>query len=95
MLAIQKIDHIGIRVREKARAIAFYEILGFELIVDVGFEQDRDIAFLRHAPFDLLHHQRQRLVVVLAFNQRQALDRAPTAVGDHQRVFANDHLEVL
>ena len=37
MIAIQKIDHVGIRIREKARSIAFYEGLGFALIVDTGF----------------------------------------------------------
>ncbi|MCZ6764424.1 MAG: VOC family protein [Alphaproteobacteria bacterium] len=48
MVAIQKIDHIGIRVKEKERAIDFYEILGFELIVDTGFEQGHPI-MMRHA----------------------------------------------
>ena len=43
MIAIEKIDHIGIRVREKARAIAFYEQLGFALIVDTGFEKGHPI----------------------------------------------------
>ena len=43
MLGIEKIDHIGIRVREKQRATAFYEGLGFALIVDTGFERGRPI----------------------------------------------------
>ena len=47
MIAIQKIDHIGIRVRDKHRAIAFYQDLGFELIVDTGFEQGHPI-MMRH-----------------------------------------------
>ena len=47
MIAIQKIDHIGIRVREKARSIAFYEKLGFALIVDTGFEKGHPI-IMRH-----------------------------------------------
>jgi len=47
MLDIKKIDHIGIRVREKARAIAFYETLGFDLITDTGFEQGHPI-MMRH-----------------------------------------------
>lgn len=43
MLNIRKIDHIGIRVREKARSIAFYEMLGFNLIADIGFEKGHPI----------------------------------------------------
>lgn len=43
MLNIRKIDHIGIRIREKTRSIAFYEVLGFELIVDTGFEKGHPI----------------------------------------------------
>ncbi len=47
MIAIQKIDHIGIRIRERQRSIAFYEELGFELIVDTGFEKGHPI-IMRH-----------------------------------------------
>lgn len=47
MLAIEKIDHIGIRVREKTRATAFYESLGFAFVADAGFEQGHPI-MLRH-----------------------------------------------
>jgi lactoylglutathione lyase len=43
MLNIRKIDHVGIRIREKTRSIAFYELLGFELIVDTGFEKGHPI----------------------------------------------------
>ena len=43
MIGISKIDHIGIRVRDKTRAIAFYEGLGFALIVDAGFEHGHPI----------------------------------------------------
>ncbi len=48
MLNIQKIDHIGIRVRTKDRAVSFYEHLGFALIVDAGFEKGHPI-MMRHA----------------------------------------------
>jgi len=47
MLNINKIDHIGIRIRDKQRSIVFYEDLGFELIVDIGFEQGHPI-MMRH-----------------------------------------------
>ncbi len=47
MIGISKIDHIGIRVRDKKRAIAFYDGLGFALIVDTGFEKGHPI-LMRH-----------------------------------------------
>lgn len=48
MVSILKIDHIGIRVKERKRATDFYEKLGFELIVDTGFEKGHPI-MMRHA----------------------------------------------
>ena len=48
MVSILKIDHIGIRVKEKKRAIDFYEKLGFKLIVDTGFEKGHPI-MMQHA----------------------------------------------
>jgi lactoylglutathione lyase len=47
MVSILKIDHIGIRVKEKKRAIDFYTKFGFELIADIGFEQGHPI-MMRH-----------------------------------------------
>jgi len=38
MLEIEKVDHVGIRVTDKAVSIAFYEMIGFKLLTDVGFE---------------------------------------------------------
>jgi catechol 2,3-dioxygenase-like lactoylglutathione lyase family enzyme len=43
MLDIMKIDHIGIRVRDKDRSINFYESLGFKFITDVGFENGHPV----------------------------------------------------
>jgi len=43
MLDIQKIDHVGIRIREKARSIRFYGALGFQLVSDTGFERGHPI----------------------------------------------------
>ncbi|MCG8443089.1 MAG: VOC family protein [Caulobacterales bacterium] len=47
MLGIEKVDHIGIRVSDKQRSIAFYERLGFALVSDTGFEQGHPV-ILRH-----------------------------------------------
>ena len=43
MLDIKKIDHVGIRVREKSRAIEFYELFGFKLVTDTGFEKGHPV----------------------------------------------------
>ena len=39
MLGIEKVDHVGIRVSDKALSIEFYQGLGFETLLDAGFEQ--------------------------------------------------------
>src|SRR5689334_10823003 len=38
MIAIAAVDHLGIRVTDKARAIAFYEGMGFELVHESTFD---------------------------------------------------------
>ncbi len=43
MLDIMKVDHVGIRISDKAVSIAFYAGLGFELLGDVGFEKGHPI----------------------------------------------------
>ncbi len=43
MLSIEKIDHIGIRVKDKGRSIPFYQSLGFKLIDDIGFEKGHPV----------------------------------------------------
>ena len=43
MLGIEKVDHVGIRVSDKAASIAFYECLGFRTLSDMGFEMGRPI----------------------------------------------------
>ena len=37
MLDIECVNHVGIRVRDKSRAVSFYESLGFALVADAGF----------------------------------------------------------
>jgi catechol 2,3-dioxygenase-like lactoylglutathione lyase family enzyme len=38
MISIQQVDHIGIRITDKPRALAFYALLGFKVEVEVDFE---------------------------------------------------------
>ena len=47
MIEIQGIEHIGIRIREKPRSLAFYEDLGFAVVADTGFEKGHPV-IMRH-----------------------------------------------
>lgn len=47
MLNIKNVNHIGIRIRDKARSVAFYGTLGFEQIADTGFERGHPLV-LKH-----------------------------------------------
>jgi lactoylglutathione lyase len=38
MIAIEQFDHLGIRVTDKARALAFYARFGFELVQESDFD---------------------------------------------------------
>jgi len=48
MLDIVKVDHVGIRVSERDRSVAFYEKLGYKLMADAGFEKGHPI-IMQHA----------------------------------------------
>lgn len=43
MLDIERVDHIGIRVSDKAASVAFYERLGFRLVADAGFDKGHPV----------------------------------------------------
>ena len=43
MLAIESVNHVGIRIKDKSRSISFYKLLGFELRSDFGFEDGHPI----------------------------------------------------
>jgi lactoylglutathione lyase len=44
-IAIERVDHIGVRVRDLDRALAFYRVLGFDL---VHRAEDDDVAIIRN-----------------------------------------------
>jgi catechol 2,3-dioxygenase-like lactoylglutathione lyase family enzyme len=48
MLDIQAFNHVGIRVRQKLRSVEFYELLGFSVVSDTGFESGHPI-IMRHS----------------------------------------------
>ncbi len=43
MLEITNVNHVGIRINDKARSIDFYSLLGFDLINDAGFESGHPV----------------------------------------------------
>ena len=43
MLNIESVNHVGIRVADRARSISFYESLGFKLLQDAGFDQGHPV----------------------------------------------------
>ena len=43
MLEIESVNHIGIRIKEKSRSIAFFKLLGFSFTTDAGFEDGHPI----------------------------------------------------
>ena len=46
MIEISNFDHIGIRISDREKTVAFYELLGFELIADGGFDQGHPLVML-------------------------------------------------
>ena len=43
MLNIESVNHVGIRIEERSRSVTFYDMLGFELIEDAGFNDGHPI----------------------------------------------------
>jgi catechol 2,3-dioxygenase-like lactoylglutathione lyase family enzyme len=43
MLNIESVNHVGIRVADRARSVSFYESLGFKLLQDAGFDQGHPV----------------------------------------------------
>ena len=46
MLDIRNFDHIGIRISDRDASVAFYELLGFELIADGGYDAGHPLVML-------------------------------------------------
>ena len=46
MLEITNFDHIGIRISDQKKSVEFYELLGFELIADGGFDKGHPLVML-------------------------------------------------
>ena len=46
MIEISNFDHIGIRISDRERSVAFYELLGFDLVADGGLDQGHPLVML-------------------------------------------------
>ena len=46
MLDIKNFDHIGIRISNREASVAFYELLGFALIADGGYDAGHPLVML-------------------------------------------------
>ncbi len=46
MLGIRNFDHIGIRISNRDASVTFYELLGFEMIADGGFDDGHPLVML-------------------------------------------------
>jgi lactoylglutathione lyase len=43
MLGIESVNHIGIRISDKATSIAFYQALGFDMKADAGYDEGHPV----------------------------------------------------
>ena len=55
-IAVERVDHIGIRVRDLDRALAFYRLLGFELRHKVEFDAVAIISNDTNVEINLIHN---------------------------------------
>ena len=46
MIDISNFDHIGIRISDRAKSVAFYELLGFEQVADGGYDNGHPLVML-------------------------------------------------
>jgi lactoylglutathione lyase len=46
MLDISNFDHIGIRISNRDASVSFYELLGFELVADGGYDNGHPLVML-------------------------------------------------
>jgi catechol 2,3-dioxygenase-like lactoylglutathione lyase family enzyme len=53
MLKIDNIDHVGIRISNRERSVAFYELLGFKMIADGGFDAGHPLVMLHPAGINI------------------------------------------
>jgi len=53
MIEITNFDHIGIRISNKEQSVAFYELIGFALVADGGFDNGHPLVMLHPSGIDI------------------------------------------
>lgn len=53
MIEIANFDHIGIRISDRAKSVAFYELLGFKMIADGGYDAGHPLVMLHPAGINI------------------------------------------
>ena len=53
MIEMSQIDHIGIRISNRLASVKFYELLGFELIADGGYDKGHPLVMLHPAGINI------------------------------------------
>ncbi len=102
MLDIQRLDHVGIRISDRESSIAFYERLGFEVVIDGGYDAGHPIV-MRHPSglvFNLLGPATKRQGENVLMDE---VDKYPgithvalkiNAIEDAERLFADGGIAV-
>jgi lactoylglutathione lyase len=54
MIEISNLEHIGIRISDRAKTVSFYELLGFEMIADGGFDKGHPLVMLHPSVASLI-----------------------------------------
>lgn len=80
MLEMQNIDHVGIRISDRDTSVAFYELLGFELVADAGFDHGHPLVLVH--PSGITRAEAMITLVNLAYHMKRLVfqeRRATTA----------------
>lgn len=53
MLGIDRVDHVGIRISNREKSVEFYQLLGFEMIADGGYDAGHPLVMLHPAGINI------------------------------------------
>ncbi len=53
MIEMKQVDHVGIRISDREKSIRFYQLLGFEMIADGGYDNGHPLVMLHKSGINL------------------------------------------